>query len=192
MTTQNKTLKIQNIMKFLYSLMHQFFQATLCIMQGPKILWGDGIFQLFRHWTTIAKPVKSWFWMTVSRLHRLKQGRFLHYNIHCLCLYSLGIIFTTAHGLLLHVYIWAMSQENLSSGFFHQVILQLACSATETSWSLESLDFGRIGIILSRQWKTKALIRLRRCAGWPAPFLFTYSIKQVFSWWGSSDIFEDL
>ena len=29
------------------------------------------------------------------------------------------------------------------------------------------------------------LIRIHGCAGWSAPLLFTYSIRQVFSWWGS-------
>ena len=33
-------------------------------------------------------------------------------------------------------------------------------------------------------WTTKALIRLRGCAGWSAPMLFAYD-KQVFSWCGS-------
>ena len=48
---------------------------------------------------------------------------------------------------------------------------------------VESWNFGFS--ILSRQWTTKVLIGLRKCAGWSAPLLFTYGIKQVFSWWGS-------
>ena len=52
-----------------------------------------------------------------------------------------------------------------------QVRLKLACSATETSTSLEILDLESLGIILSRQWTTKMLIRLRGCAGWSAPVL---------------------
>ena len=39
-----------------------------------------------------------------------------------------------------------------------QVNLKLACSATETSKSLEILDIGTRGIILSKQRITKALI----------------------------------
>ena len=36
-----------------------------------------------------------------------------------------------------------------------------------------------------RQRTTKALIRLRRCAGWSVPLLFAYGIKHIFSWPGS-------
>ena len=46
--------------------------------------------------------------------------------------------------------------------------------------AIESRD-----IILSKQWKTKALIRLSGCAGWSAPFLFAYDIRHIFSWPGS-------
>ena len=44
---------------------------------------------------------------------------------------------------------------------------QTACSATEASWSLETLNIARIyiGIILSKQRRAKSLIRLRGCAG---------------------------
>ena len=51
--------------------------------------------------------------------------------------------------------------------------------------SLQILDTASIGIIRTRQWTTKTLTRLRRCAGWSAPLLFTYGIKQVLLWWGS-------
>ena len=40
-------------------------------------------------------------------------------------------------------------------------------------------------MIPSRQRTIKALIRLRGCAGWSAPLLFAYGIRQVFSWRGS-------
>ena len=40
-------------------------------------------------------------------------------------------------------------------------------------------------ITLSRQRTTKALIRLRGCAGWSVPLLFAYDIRHVFSWPGS-------
>ena len=39
-----------------------------------------------------------------------------------------------------------------------------------------------IGITLSRQWTTKALIRLCGCAGWPAPLLFAYSLGFLMTW----------
>ena len=52
------------------------------------------------------------------------------------------------------------------------------------SWNFSA----SIGVVLSRKRTTKALIRLCRCAGWYAPLLFAYGIKQVFSWWGSIDM----
>ena len=76
--------------------------------------------------------------------------------------------------------IWAMSRENLSSGVSDRVSLKPVCAATETRQRLEILDFPSISIILSRQWTTKALISLSGCAGWSAPLLFAYGIKQVF------------
>ena len=59
-----------------------------------------------------------------------------------------------------------------------QVRLKPACSAIETSQSLEILDLASIFIILSKQRTTKALIRLRGCAGWSASLLFAYSINR--------------
>ena len=79
----------------------------------------------------------------------------------------------------------ASSWENVSSGVSDQVRLKLACSATEASMRLEILVTETRDITLSRQRTTKALIRLRGCAGWSAPLLFAYDIKHVFSWPGS-------
>ena len=50
-------------------------------------------------------------------------------------------------------------------GVFDQVIHKPACAATETSYSLEMLDMEIRGIILSKERKTKALIRLCGCTG---------------------------
>ena len=50
-------------------------------------------------------------------------------------------------------------------GVCDQVRLKRACSATETSQSLEILDLASIDIMLFRQQTTKMLIRLRGCAG---------------------------
>ena len=50
-------------------------------------------------------------------------------------------------------------------GVCDQVRLKPACSATETSKSLEILGIETRGIILSRQRTTKTLIRLRGCTG---------------------------
>ena len=45
-------------------------------------------------------------------------------------------------------------------------------------YSPKILDLARIGIILSSQWTTKGLIRLRRCTGWSVPLLFAYDINR--------------
>ena len=76
------------------------------------------------------------------------------------------------------LHIQATSRENVSSGIFDQVRFKPACSATESSYSLEILDLVSIGITLSRQRKTKMLIRLRACAGWFAPLLFAYAMNR--------------
>ena len=63
-------------------------------------------------------------------------------------------------------------------GVFDQVRLKPVCAATETSYGLETSAIASSGIILSRQRTTKALIRLRGCAGWTAPLLFAYGINR--------------
>ena len=80
---------------------------------------------------------------------------------------------------------WASSWENVSLEVSDQVRLKLTCSATEASMRLEILVTETKVITLSRQRKTKALIRLRGCAGWSAPLLFAYDIQHIFSWPGS-------
>ena len=81
---------------------------------------------------------------------------------------------------------WAATWENISSEVSDQVRLKLACSGTETSYSLEISAIESRDIILSMQRKTKALISLRGCTGWSAPLLFAYDIRHVFSWPGSN------
>ena len=61
---------------------------------------------------------------------------------------------------------------------FNQVRHKPACAATEASWRLEIWDIETKDIILSRQWTTKVLIRLRGCAGWTAPLLVAYDISR--------------
>ena len=51
--------------------------------------------------------------------------------------------------------------------------------------SLEILDTAPIGLILSSKQISKTLIRLCGSTGWSASLLFTYGIRQVFSWRGS-------
>ena len=57
-------------------------------------------------------------------------------------------------------FIWATSWENLSLEVCSHVKLKLACTSTDSSWSLEILLESSISIILSGQRTTKALIRL--------------------------------
>ena len=63
-------------------------------------------------------------------------------------------------------------------GVCNQLRLKPACSATDTSWGLEISAIASRGIILSRQWTAKVLIRLRGCAGWSAPLLVAYGINR--------------
>ena len=70
--------------------------------------------------------------------------------------------------------LWALSRENLSSGFL---------TRWDSSRSVEMLDVASIGMILPRERTTK--IRLRGCAGWSASLLFAHGIRQVFLWPGS-------
>ena len=60
------------------------------------------------------------------------------------------------------------------------VRLKPACSGKEASKGLEISAIASRGIILSRQRTTKALIRLRRWAGWSVPLLYAYG-KNRFS-----------
>ena len=62
----------------------------------------------------------------------------------------------------------------------NKVRFKPACSNPGTGQCLEILDIASRGITLSRQWTTKALIRLRGWAGWSAPLLFAYG-KNRFS-----------
>ena len=76
-------------------------------------------------------------------------------------------------------------------GSFRPDQTQTVCSATEASMRLEIFGYRNFwDIILSRQRKTKALNRLRGCAGWCAPLLFAYDIRHVFSRPGSNVFFS--
>ena len=66
-----------------------------------------------------------------------------------------------------------------------QVRRKPACSVSEASQSLEISDIETRGSMLSRQWTTKALIRLRSLI---SAFVVRIWQKQVFSWWGSNYI----
>ena len=66
-------------------------------------------------------------------------------------------------------------------GISDKVRFKPACSATETSQKVETSLVTSLDVILSKKRKTKALIRLRGCAGWSAPVFFANHRRQVFS-----------
>ena len=68
---------------------------------------------------------------------------------------------------------------------FDQVRFKPACSATEASQNLETLDKASIHFIVSKQRTIKVLIRLRQCTGWSAPLLFAYGTRHEFAWPGA-------
>ena len=76
------------------------------------------------------------------------------------------------HGKNIHI--WASSRGKPVFGVCDRGRLKPAWAATE----LEISDIETRGIILSRQWTTKVLIRLRGCAGWSASLLFAYGINR--------------
>ena len=65
--------------------------------------------------------------------------------------------------LLLSNSVRATPYKKLSWEFLEQVRFKMDYKATETSYSFESLDLARMGILLSRQQVTKVLSRLCRC-----------------------------
>ena len=59
-----------------------------------------------------------------------------------------------------------------------QVRHKPACSATEASKSLRILDIASVNIILSREQRTKMLIRLHGCPGLSVYLLFAYGTNR--------------
>ena len=66
-------------------------------------------------------------------------------------------------------------------GVSDKVRFKPACPATEDSEKNEILLVASLDMVLYKTRITKALIRLRGCAGWSAPVLFANSRRQVFS-----------
>ena len=77
------------------------------------------------------------------------------------------------HNWIYSFIIGALSRENLSSGFPTRVDLNRPAQLQKLGGVIETR-----GIILSRQRTTKALTRLRGCAGWSARFLFPCGINR--------------
>ena len=74
--------------------------------------------------------------------------------------------------------IWAMPSENLTAEFYNGKRLKHGAQPLKLGESLGILDLETTGIMLSRQWATKEMIRLHECAGWYLPLLSTYSITR--------------
>ena len=66
-------------------------------------------------------------------------------------------------------------------GVAEKARLKPSCSSTETSWKIGISLVLSLDMILYNTRITKALIRLRGCAGWSAPLLFANHRRQVFS-----------
>ena len=66
-------------------------------------------------------------------------------------------------------------------GFSAEASFKPVSSATETSQKIEISSVASVHMILSKKRITKALIRLRGCAGWSVPVLFANPQRQVFS-----------
>ena len=63
-------------------------------------------------------------------------------------------------------------QETPVSGVSEKASFKPVSSATQTGYEIEILLVASLHTILSTKRVTKALIRLRGCAGWSAPVLF--------------------
>ena len=98
-------------------------------------------------------------------------------------LHSKAVAIATAlwHIIAWYYYIWVMLWENLSSGVSTRYDSNRPAQLQRLT-RVEILAIASRGIILSRQWTTKALIRLRRliCA-----FVVRIGHKRLFSWRGS-------
>ena len=72
-------------------------------------------------------------------------------------------------------------RENLSSGFPSERVLNWSPQLQRLSKKIEILPVARLNMLLYKKRITKALIRLRGCAGWSAPMLFANPGSWVFS-----------
>ena len=122
----------------------------------------------------------------LDNMERIRM-HFKDKDFHYLWKHRLGIMLSHSQSLLsrirlhlnaLSVIIWASSRENLSSGFLTKRVSN-QCPHTETSLCIEISPVE--SLFLSKNRITKVLIRLRGCAGWSAPVLFTNPRRQVFS-----------
>ena len=79
-----------------------------------------------------------------------------------------GMVEGTAGGR----HIWDLTRQNLSSGFPTKRDLNQSPQLQKLARKFEILLVASLDMILSNKRITKALIRLRLCAGWAVPLLF--------------------
>ena len=130
----------------------------------------------------ICLPGVSW-WLSgsSSRCHGVVCGLWMLYFLNILTYYFIKDSQPySSFGLGLYTFVWATMKENLSSGFptkwDSNQSPHLQRVARKLTYHLASLD-----MILSKERRTKALIRLRGFADWSAPLLFASPRRQVFS-----------
>ena len=86
------------------------------------------------------------------------------------------------YGIHMHVYPYmGLVARKPVFGVSDKVRFKPVCLATETSKKIEISPVASLHMKFSKKRITKALIRLRGCAGWSAPVLFANPRRQVFS-----------
>ena len=124
-------------------------------------------------------PGKSWVFVceeetriNLTRLDRVLQ-RYDSSKVGC-CYYNMGLV-----------------ARKPVFGVSSKVSFKPVSSATETSKKIEISPVSSLDMILSKKRITKALIRLRVCAGWSAPVLFANPQRQVFLLQGPYHVCSD-
>ena len=142
-----------------------------------------------------SEPSQYWRWNThgladeshlLSNSSRYNPNRFdkwrwswnrwiKRHSLHMIMMSECSIYFTFCQSKQKHN--WASSREKLSSGFPKKRV-------SNQSHQLQRLarkSLARLRVILLKKRITKAVIRLRGCAGWSAPVLVVNPWRQVFS-----------
>ena len=156
--------------------------------------------QVFTKWNTGNDPAlwdtarQSWTCQVCGKSFAVPSALQVHYRVHMgerpfscrVCRQT----FNQKQNLKTHMRIHFKPGDNQWNMDLHvtkpvfgvpdKVRFKPACSATETSLKIEISLVASLDMILSKKQIIKALIRLRRCAGWSAPVLFTNPRRQFF------------
>ena len=92
----------------------------------------------------------------------------------CVCLNSISTCLyrhEKGHVQLANSYSYGPRREKTCLRGSNKARLKPVSSATETGLNIENLLVASLDLIISNKRITKALIRLRGCAGWSAPLL---------------------